>query len=54
MARPAAAKTEEALIAALDARLKARFDKLKGEPVPAKLKRHVDALEAAEAKTRKG
>ncbi len=47
MARPAAAKSEEEQSAALDARLKALFEAVKREPVPARLLRHVDGLEAA-------
>jgi len=46
MARPAA-KSEEEQSAALDARLKGAFDALKAEPVPARLLRHVEKLEAA-------
>ena len=46
MARPAAAKPEDPQCAALEARVKTLFDAVKREPVPARLLRHVEALEA--------
>jgi hypothetical protein len=53
MARPAEANEEEALIAALDARLKALFDVVQARPVPAKLRRHLAALDAAGQKPKR-
>lgn len=53
MARPAAAKSEEEQSAALDARLRALFDAVKREPVPSRLLRHVDGLEAAGRRPKK-
>ena len=44
MARPAA-KIEEGQSAALDARLKALFEAIAREPTPARLLRHVEALQ---------
>ena len=52
MARPARAKTHEGQTV-LDARLKGLFDAVKAEPVPARLLRHVLALDGQSGKPAK-